>query len=279
MLLLRYAEIGLKGPIVRKRFESTLRDNILEMFMRDRVEAIVTQRGARFFVETEELEKALAIVRRVFGISSVSVVEVCSSRMEDMCAVAAEYSKTRISEGQSFAVRARREGSQGYTSLTMGKEIGSAIYTANEDKGISVSMKDPDVEFFVEARDNLAYIFQSYIRCHAGLPIGTEGRVLGVLDGSERGLVSAWLMMKRGCRVSAKGSEGSEYLAQYDPLFRESGPNDDSYGKILGVTLGTDLDDLPDIDVSKYSVPVFFPTIGMTDEEVHAIAETIRNGI
>ena len=51
ILLLRYAEIGLKSTPVRKRFESTLKDNMLNMLMEDGVEALVTNKGARFYVE------------------------------------------------------------------------------------------------------------------------------------------------------------------------------------------------------------------------------------
>ncbi len=279
ILLLRYAEIGLKSTPVRKRFESVLKDNLLNMLMQDGVEALVTNKGARFYVEATDIEAAARSVRKVFGIASLSIAEECSSKMEDMCATAAEYSKSRISEGQSFAVKARREGSQGYTSLEMGKEIGSAIFLANEDKGIKVDLTTPEVIFYVEARDNRAFIFQEYVRCHAGLPVGTQGKVIAELDGSDRSLVSAWMMMKRGCRVLVKGEEDFSPLKQYDTYIRQFDPMKDEGKKMLGYVLGTDLDELKDVDVSKYDVPVFFPTIGMTDDEVSKMADMIRAGL
>ena len=159
ILLVRYAEIGLKSTPVRKRFESTLKDNMLNMLMEDGVEALVTNKGARFYIEATDIDAAVRSARKVFGIASISIAEECSSKMEDMCRTGAEYSLSRLSEGQSFAVKARREGTQGYTSLDMGREIGSAIFLANEDKGVKVDLTDPDVVFFVEARDNRAFIF------------------------------------------------------------------------------------------------------------------------
>ena len=278
ILLLRYAEIGLKSTPVRRRFESTLKDNMLNMFMQDGVEALITNKGARFYVESTDINAAIRSTKKVFGIASLSVAEECTSKMEDMCATAAEYSKSRLSEGQSFAVKARREGSQGYTSLDMGREIGSAIFLANEDKGVKVDLTNPEVVFYVEARDNRAFIFQEYIKCHAGLPVGTQGKVLAEIDGSERSLVSAWLMMKRGCRVMVRGDGDIESLKQYDSYLRAFDPNRDDEKKLLGIVLGSDLEDIDKIDVTKYDLPVFFPTIGMTDDEVHAIAETIENG-
>lgn len=279
ILLVRYAEIGLKSTPVRKRFESTLKDNMLNMLMEDGVEALVTNKGARFYIEATDIDAAVRSARKVFGIASISIAEECSSKMEDMCRTGAEYSLSRLSEGQSFAVKARREGTQGYTSLDMGREIGSAIFLANEDKGVKVDLTDPDVVFFVEARDNRAFIFQDYIRCHAGLPVGTQGKVIADIDGSERSIVSAWLMMKRGCRVMIRGDGDFSPLKQYDTYLRKFNPEKDDEKKILGIVMGTDLKDLEGVDVSQYELPVFFPTIGMTDEEVHVFFETITKGL
>lgn len=276
ILLIRYAEIGLKSAPVRRRFENQLKDNILTMLMEDGVEALVTKRGARYYVEATDPDAAVRSVRKVFGVASISVAEVCSSRMEDMCAVAAEYSKGRISAGQSFAVKARREGSQGYSSMDVGREVGSAIFLANEDIGVEVDLTDPDVVFYVEVRDNQAYIFQDYIRCHAGLPVGSQGKVIAHV-GDDRGLVSAWLMMKRGCRVLLRGDEYLPILRQYDPIMRAVGH--DGGRNVFGYVLGTALEDVGTVDVSAYDLPVYFPTMGMTDNEVAVLADTIRNGL
>ena len=276
ILLIRYAEIGLKSAPVRRRFENQLKDNILTMLMEDGVEALVTKRGARYYVEATDTEAAVRSVRKVFGVASISVAEVCSSKMEDMCAVAAEYSKGRLSEGQSFAVKARREGSQGYSSMEVGREVGSAIFLANEHLGVEVDLTTPDVVFYVEVRDNQAYIFQDYIRCHAGLPVGSQGKVVAHVE-DDRGLVSAWLMMKRGCRVMLRGEDYLPLLRQYDPIMRAV--DQDGGRNVFGYVLGTRLEDVGKIDVSSYDLPVYFPTIGMTDDEVATLAETIRNGL
>ena len=160
ILLVRYSEIGLKSAPVRRRFENQLKDNMLSMLMEDGVEAFIVKSGARYYVEASDISAAVSSLRRVFGVGSISIAEECvSSRMEDICAKAAEYSRSRISEGQSFAVKARREGFQGYTSMDVGREAGSAIFIANEDKGVRVDLTDPDVVFYVEVRENRAFVF------------------------------------------------------------------------------------------------------------------------
>jgi thiamine biosynthesis protein ThiI len=273
ILLIRYSEIALKTTKVRKRFEQQLKDNLLTMLMEDGVEAFVTERGARYYVQTSDIDAAIRSIRKVFGVASVSIAEEYDSSMEAMCAAAAEYSKGKLSEGESFAVRARREGSHDYTSMDVGREVGSAIFLANEHLGVKVDLTKPEKEFFVEVRDNKAYLYTDTVKCHAGLPISTQGRVVAFVD-DDRGMVSAWLMMKRGCRVSVRGTYGFDDLKAYDPLMRTC---DKDPKNTLGYVMGTSLEDLDKVDVSAYSLPVFFPTVGMTDEEVAAIADTIRN--
>ncbi len=276
VLLVRYSEIGLKSAPVRRRFENQLKDNMLSMLMEDGVEALVTKNGARYYVEATDPDAAVASLRRVFGVGSISVAEECdSSRMEDICSKAAEYSRSRISAGQSFAVKARREGSQGYTSMDVGREAGSAIFIANEDRGVRVDLTDPDVVFYVEVRENRAFVFGEYIRCHAGLPVGSQGKVIAEV-GDERGMVAAWLMMKRGCRAIAHGdADLIALLRRYDPLLKVG----DGNPQALGYVLGTSLDGLDAVDVSSYDVPVYFPTIGMSDDEVSELAGVIRAGL
>ncbi len=276
VLLVRYSEIGLKSAPVRRRFENQLKDNMLSMLMEDGVEALVTKNGARYYVEATDPDAAVASLRRVFGVGSISVAEECdSSRMEDICSKAAEYSRSRISAGQSFAVKARREGSQGYTSMDVGREAGSAIFIANEDRGVRVDLTDPDVVFYVEVRENRAFVFGEYIRCHAGLPVGSQGKVIAEV-GDERGMVAAWLMMKRGCRVIAHGdADLIALLRRYDPLLKVG----DGNPQALGYVLGTSLDGLDAVDVSSYDVPVYFPTIGMSDDEVSELTGVIRAGL
>ncbi|MDR2866583.1 MAG: THUMP domain-containing protein [Methanomassiliicoccaceae archaeon] len=277
-ILVRYSEIGLKSRPVRKRFEMQLRENIMSMLIRDTVEALVISDDSRLYVSTGDIDPAVRAIKRVFGVSSLSVTETCGSDMSEICGTVAKYSQSRIKSGQSFAVRARREGEHAYTSMELGKEAGSAIFLANE--GIKVNLTDPDVTFYIEVRNNKAYIFDSYLRAHAGLPLGSQGRVIAEVN-DDRGLLSAWLMMKRGCRVIVHGSYDVSVLHAFDPSLKVvTDGNRDRYQKdILGNVLGTSLDELKDIDVSSYSVPVYFPTIGMSDDEVSEMLRTIRSEV
>ena len=130
-------------------------------------------------------------------------------------------------------------------------------------------------------------MFGEYIRCHAGLPVGSQGKVVAEV-GDERGMVAAWLMMKRGCRVIAHGDEVLiANLRRYDPLLKTGDWNPQALGVVLGTDIGSlesvdvtaYIGSLESVDVTAYDVPVYFPTIGMTDDEVSGLAETIRAGL
>jgi thiamine biosynthesis protein ThiI len=275
-ILVRYSEIGLKSRPIRKRFEMQLKDNMTGMLFKDGVEALVTSDGSRFYVKADNTEAAVRSVRKVFGVASMSVTETCGSDMEEICAAAAAYSVSRLKSGQSFAVRARREGEHPYTSMELGKEAGSAIFLANS--GVKVDLTDPDVIFYIEVRNNRTFIFDSYVRSYAGLPLGSQGKVMAEVS-DDRGLLSAWLMMKRGCRVIIHGNYDVSLLREFDPSLKAV--DDDGANRcrrdILGIVLGTSMEELRDTDVSKYAVPVYFPTVGMSDQEVSGMLGLLRS--
>jgi len=249
---------------------------MMNMLSADRVEALIVAGVSRFYVNAADTDAAVRSLRRVFGIASLSVTETCGAGMDEICAAAADFSRSRIKKGQSFAVRARREGSHTYNSMELGKQAGSAIFLANE--GIKVDLTDPDVTFHIEVRNNKAHIFSEYIRAHAGLPLGSQGKVVASVD-DDRGLLSAWLMMKRGCRAIVQGDHGIDVLRAFDPSLKMVSDTSEHRKDVMGVVLGTSIDDLKDVDVSTYGVPVYFPTIGMSDDEVSAMLETIRSEI
>ncbi len=275
VIMVRYSEIGLKSTPVRIRFENQLKDAMLSMLAADGVEALVDRGDARYYVQTADTDSAIRSLRKVFGIGSLSVAEVTTSSMEDICRTAAEYSKGRIFQNESFAVKPRREGSHPYKSMDVGREAGSAIFVENEHLGVRVDLTNPDKIFYVEVRENKAYVFDEYVRCHGGLPIGSQGRVITFLN-DDRASLSTWLMMKRGCRVTARGKDTAGILTHYDPGIKFIDEDQEDPRNILGYVMGTPLDKIKEVDVSKYDLPVYFPTVGMTDAKVKEMIDSLK---
>jgi thiamine biosynthesis protein ThiI len=274
LILVRYAELGLKSRPVRRRFEQVLVANMMAALARAGVEALVKQEQGRVFIETNDREKAMRALIRVFGIASLSPVVKVPSDMESMGRAAAEISRPLLGKGQSFAVKARRVGDHSYTSMDVGREVGSAVFLANEEKGPRVDLTHPDVVFYVEVRGKLAYVFSEYVPGPGGLPLGTQGRALALVE-KNRDALAAWLIMKRGCRVIAVAREENEaihILRDWDPELKVVAPGECAdlakQNRALAVVFGFTVDDAEKIKRLALPVPAFFPLIGMNDEEI-----------
>jgi len=140
----------------------------------------------------------------------------------------------------SFAIRARRSGTHPYTSQDLGREAGSAVWTAVP--GLRVDLTNPEREIFIEVRENKAYIFHETLSGPGGLPLGTQGRAVGLVE-SELDLVSAWLLMRRGARTTL-AVIGDEAIVE--PLRRW-----DVHLKVLSWEPGLDLKELVRVSRSE----------------------------
>jgi len=198
LILVRYGELGLKSRPVRMRFERTLLRNIEDMFLREKEECLTSREWGRMMVHVRDDGKAAGILRRIFGITSFSPAEECTSDKDDIAKHVAERSKGLVKDGKSFAIRARRSGNHPYSSQELASFVGSAVWNANKDKKLKVDLEEPDVEIFVEVRQKKAFTFIGRTLGPGGLPLGTQGRVLVPLE-DEMSAAAAWLMMKRGC--------------------------------------------------------------------------------
>jgi thiamine biosynthesis protein ThiI len=284
IILARYAEVGLKSSGVRRYFESILMDNMLNALQAHDLEALVTCEQGRIYITTDKIDEAVPVLRRVFGIASVSPALISDSAMEEMQRTAAEYSRSVLKDGQSFAVKARREGNHPYKSMDVGREVGSAIFLANEDRGVRVDLTHPDVTFYVEVRERKAYIFTEYLSGPAGLPMGSQGKVVALVE-TDRDALAAWMLMKRGCRVfvSTPSEDGpAAILRAWDPrlkVFVGKGPQRVLHDvKALATVHGYGIEDMDRIKELANGPPAFFPLIGMTDEEIEERLAAIRSG-
>jgi thiamine biosynthesis protein ThiI len=197
-ILVRYGEIGIKSDRVRSRYESALVKNIEKAlsFCEIPFDAVVRDFG-RIFVQTQDVAAALTIAR-VFGVVSVSPVQTSTATLDAMKDAALQIISPLLTQGKSFAIRARRTGTHDYSSKDIGVVVGGVIEQATT---APVRLKKPDVELFIEVRAERAYIYTEFIDGVGGLPLGTQGKVIVLLSGGIDSPVAAWLMMKRGCTI------------------------------------------------------------------------------
>lgn len=200
LLLLRYGEIGLKGQN-RAYFCSRLRRNLRQCLRANGVAGRVWQEGRRIYVEADQVQAAAEAVLRVYGVVSLSPVQVAAANMDAITAEAIELANREGLNGQrSFRVTARRaDKSFPLTSPEIGRSVGAAVVDVT---GARVDLSPAsDLEIGVEVQRGRALVFGQVLSGPGGLPLGSQGRAVALLSSGIDSPVAIWLMMKRGCGV------------------------------------------------------------------------------
>ena len=187
LILLRYGELTLKSPPVRREFERTLRHNVVEHFAAASLSCRLRNDQGHLYVEVDEATIAQRVLGRVFGITSMSEVVECSSDRAEMTAAALALLDPILAPGATFAVRARRTGQHSFTSQQLAADLGGDILEKFADRKITVDLEHPSVELAIEVRDNRAYLSTGRQPGPGGLPLGVAGRVAALLDGPRAG--------------------------------------------------------------------------------------------
>ena len=194
LILVRLAaELTIKSRRTRGGFVRRLIRNMRDALDAAGVDASVEPAWGRIYVRAASPEAVLPLTR-VFGISSLSVVQrVVPADVDAIVAAGTELFTGRVA-GRHFAVRARRAGAHTFTSKDVEVALGAALLP----HAAGVRLTDPDVEVFVEVRDEQAFLFTGRVAGAGGLPLGVEGNAVALLSGGFDSAVSSWLLLKRG---------------------------------------------------------------------------------
>lgn len=196
LIIVRYGEIALKGKETRKRFENTLISNIKNALGKNLSNKIIKEWG-RIYVYTTQIDQCLNVLQRIFGITSISPALQTLSNMDSMSILAVNISKEELNKKKNFAIRATRTGEHEFTSQDVAIKIGDEIVKATK---AGVNLSNPDFELFIEVRNENAYLFTKKICGTGGMPLGTQGKILALIDVPES-ILAAWYLMRRGCKT------------------------------------------------------------------------------
>ena len=192
--IIRYGELWLKGRN-RAFFISALKDDLMNKLRRDGIDATMDVKHTRLLLHTDA--DAGSYLARTFGISSFSQ----AVRVDDIHEaerLISEIVKTK--KPSSFRITAHRvDKDYPSTSQELNHILGSHVF---ENFHIPVDLKHPDMDIGVEVLKDGIYIFTEKVPGAGGLPYGVAGPVNVLLSTGMDSPVAAWLMMKRGCRVT-----------------------------------------------------------------------------
>jgi len=166
----------------------------------------------RIFIYTKQIGEAVERIKKVFGVTSVSPCWTCFSGLNDIRMLASDIASDvlKISEKESFAIRAHRVGRHKFSSKEVAEEAGAAVKRVT---GAKVELSKPKKEIFIETRSRKTYAFVDKIPCAGGMPVGTAGKIISPVE-NPADAAAAWLMMKRGCEVVVLIDEKNKKLAE-----------------------------------------------------------------
>jgi len=283
VILIRYGELALKSKQVRLRFEKQLVKNIKSCLQKQGIKADVKRIYGRILVKNANTKRAVPLLKKIFGIVSFSYCYVTNSTIEDIKSLSLSVFKRVYRPGMTFKVDTKRVGNHPYTSQMLNEIIGENIVKKYKAK---VNLSSPERILYIDVRDKRAYIFWEKIPGPGGFPIGTQGKVVSVIE-SENGIVSTWLIMKRGALAVPFFVDMNDKMIKkcvnilkmwnsgYDiPYYKDNL----DYGKLNDVIKSVRADAVvfetfsPKHQQCQY--PVFYPLIIFNDKE---LKEKIRN--
>ncbi|MCG3254383.1 MAG: hypothetical protein KAX09_11050 [Candidatus Heimdallarchaeota archaeon] len=215
-IFVRFGELGLKSPPVRRRMEKRLAANIRIVLEKKGIEdakITINRAWARLIVSLETqknshenkklIQKIITILtQNIAGITSVSHVIRTSSDLDEIKKTALDLAKENLKSGRSFAVRARRLGNHDYSSQDLERLVGEVLFESlSKKRNLTVNLTNPDYTLSLEVKEEDAFIFDQKIAGIGGLPQGTQGRINSILRGSLEDAISGFLMSKRGSNI------------------------------------------------------------------------------
>ena len=193
-------EIGIKAPFTRKQYERRLNINIRASLKHHRVSYSALSRiPGRLYIRTNRAEETAQKLSQVFGISSLSPAFVTSSSLDEILNASTQLANRCFKKRDSFAVRCHRVGKHPYTSQEVCARVGEHILSSLKKLKLTVDLTNPKRSLQLEIRDQKAYLFTDIIKGAAGLPLGTQPKLVCLLDHDARSAAACWMTMKRGC--------------------------------------------------------------------------------
>lgn len=204
IILVKYGEMALKG-LNKRSFEDMLTKNIKRR-LKKLGKFTYASAQSTFYITPEDedidIDEVEEKIGKIFGIAAYCRVCVCEKDFADIAEKSVEYLSETLSAAKTFKVTAKRaDKAFPMKSPEICAELGGILLEKFPD--LSVDVNDPEVTVTVEIRDTNAYVHAENIKGAGGLPVGSSGKAMLLLSGGIDSPVAAYMMAKRGVRISA----------------------------------------------------------------------------
>ena len=197
-ILVHYAELALKGKN-RRDFVRQLAKNIKQLVGTSKID----KEHGRMLLHVESISDAmLEHLALIPGISNFAVVFECESDVEAMQATAQKAIQAAYpdAQGKRFSVRSRRSFKRfPLMSTEINFEVGGFLKNVFD---FTVDINNPEITVHVEVGEHSTFIYTNKRKGAGGLPVGSSGHGVVLFSGGIDSPVAAYMMMKRGMRVT-----------------------------------------------------------------------------
>lgn len=193
-------ELVLKGKN-RGQFEQKL-DLQIKRVLKEKELKLYRDRGKIFIDTIEDTEGIIKEISNIFGIVMISpCIKTTLEREEIRNAVIETISyKRKEKQINTFKIMTSRANKKyPVDSMEMNRWLGGEVL--NHFPDIRVDVHQPDMIVYVDIR-SFCYVASQKIKGVGGLPMGTNGKGLVLLSGGIDSPVAAYMMARRGVRVS-----------------------------------------------------------------------------
>lgn len=216
IILLKDGELALKG-LNRRTFEDILIKNIRQRLRHGVGEFKFIRSQSTTVIEPVDeyvdFEKAVDIIQHVFGVVGISRAAQCEKDIEIIKQTALEYLSEELTFAKTFKVEAKRSDKKfPYNSPQICNELGG--FLLSKFHHLKVDVHNPDVKVTVEIRDRYAFIHGNQLKGAGGMPTGTGGNACVLISGGIDSPVAAWMMAKRGLKLTAVHFASPPYTSE-----------------------------------------------------------------
>ena len=215
VILIKNGELALKG-LNRRTFEDMLIKNMKHRLAPvGKFKFTVAQSTivAEATNEDADLDRAVEIISKVFGIAAFSRAIAVSKDFQTILKNAEEYLADDLMGASTFKVEAKRSDKKfPLKSPEICREAGG--YLLNKFPHLTVDVHNPDIVVNIEIRDEYAYIHGKQIKGAGGMPTGSAGRAALLISGGIDSPVAGYMMAKRGIELIAVHFASPPYTSE-----------------------------------------------------------------
>lgn len=204
LIIFKEGEIALKG-LNKRTFEDAFIRNLKHRLNKlGKFEYTKAQSTIYAIPQSEDidLDEAVELGSKVFGAAALCRALVVEKNFEAICREAIAYIEETAMMSRTFKVEAKRSDKKfPMKSPEICMELGGKILEAYPH--LTVDVKNPQMVVTVEIRDTAAYVHAGNLPGAGGIPVGTSGSAMLLLSGGIDSPVAAYMMAKRGVKLSA----------------------------------------------------------------------------